>query len=49
MKFMSSVQCFSVIKKLLDNCGGGFGDSYIRLWVAIVELYKEVILSPENI
>lgn len=38
------MQCFSVIKKLLDTCGGGFGDSYIRHWVAIVELYKEVII-----
>ncbi|KAI3686949.1 hypothetical protein L1987_80639 [Smallanthus sonchifolius] len=42
------VKCFSVIKKLLDNCGGGFGDSYIRHWVAMVELYKEVSSSTDN-
>ncbi|KAK9080095.1 hypothetical protein SSX86_001770 [Deinandra increscens subsp. villosa] len=42
------VKCFSVIKKLLDNCGGGFGDSYIRHWVAMVELYKEVSSSTED-
>lgn len=41
------VKCFSVIK-LLDNCGGGFGDSYLRHWVAIVELYKEVFGSVED-
>ncbi|KAI3796165.1 hypothetical protein L1987_38830 [Smallanthus sonchifolius] len=40
--------CFSVIKKLLDNCGGGFGDSYIRHWVPMVELYKEVSSSTED-
>ncbi|MFS7938378.1 putative protein kinase ULK-Fused family [Helianthus anomalus] len=37
-------KCFSVIKKLFDSSGGGFGDSYIRHWVAMVELYKEVII-----
>ncbi|KAJ9566754.1 hypothetical protein OSB04_002720 [Centaurea solstitialis] len=41
-------KCFSVIKKLLDNCGGGFGDSYIKQWVAIVELYKEVSGCAED-
>ncbi|KAI3698242.1 hypothetical protein L6452_31355 [Arctium lappa] len=41
-------KCFSVIKKLLDNCGGGFGDSYIKHWVAIVELYKEVSGCAED-
>ncbi|MFS7910552.1 putative non-specific serine/threonine protein kinase [Helianthus anomalus] len=44
MSFTSRVQCFSVIKKLFDSSGGGFGDSYIRHWVAMVELYKEVII-----
>ncbi|KAJ0577416.1 putative protein kinase ULK-Fused family [Helianthus annuus] len=38
------IKCFSVIKKLFDSTGGGFGDSYIRHWVAMVELYKEVII-----
>ncbi|MFS7910554.1 putative non-specific serine/threonine protein kinase [Helianthus anomalus] len=38
------IKCFSVIKKLFDSSGGGFGDSYIRHWVAMVELYKEVII-----
>ncbi|KAI7728860.1 hypothetical protein M8C21_026451, partial [Ambrosia artemisiifolia] len=38
----------SVIKKLLDNCGGGFGDSYLRHWVAMVELHKEVSSSTED-
>nr|XP_043607157.1 serine/threonine-protein kinase TIO [Erigeron canadensis] len=42
------VKCFSVIKKLLDTCGGGFGDSYIRHWVAIVELFKEVFSCTED-
>nr|KAJ0199998.1 hypothetical protein LSAT_V11C600338920 [Lactuca sativa] len=42
------LKCFSVIKKLLDTCGGGFGDSYIRHWVAIVELYKEVSQNTED-
>ncbi|MFS7938377.1 putative protein kinase ULK-Fused family [Helianthus anomalus] len=37
-------KCFSVIKKLFDSSGGGVGDSYIRHWVAMVELYKEVII-----
>lgn len=41
-------KCFSVIKKLLDNCGGGFGDSYIKHWVAIVELYTEVSGCAED-
>ncbi|XP_071693687.1 serine/threonine-protein kinase TIO [Rutidosis leptorrhynchoides] len=42
------VKCFSVVKKLLDSCSGGFGDSYIKQWVAIVELYKEVSESTED-
>ncbi|KAI3796618.1 hypothetical protein L1987_39296 [Smallanthus sonchifolius] len=42
------VKSFSVIKKLLDNCGGGFGDSYIRHRIAMVELYKEVSRSTED-
>ncbi|KAJ0577415.1 putative protein kinase ULK-Fused family [Helianthus annuus] len=42
------VKCFSVIKKLLDNCGSGFGDSYLRHWVAMVELHKEVSSSAED-
>ncbi|XP_057788862.1 serine/threonine-protein kinase TIO isoform X1 [Salvia miltiorrhiza] len=33
---------FSVIKRLLDNCGGSFGDPYFRHWVAIVGLYAQV-------
>ncbi|XP_022038529.1 serine/threonine-protein kinase TIO isoform X3 [Helianthus annuus] len=42
------IKCFSVIKKLFDSSGGGFGDSYIRHWVAMVELYKEVSGSTQN-
>ncbi|XP_076931409.1 serine/threonine-protein kinase TIO-like [Bidens hawaiensis] len=42
------VKCFSVIKKLLDNCGGGLGDSYIKHWVAMVELHTEVSSSTED-
>ncbi|KAK9051496.1 hypothetical protein SSX86_028123 [Deinandra increscens subsp. villosa] len=42
------LKCFSVIKRLLDNCGRGFGDSYIRPWVAVVELYKEVSSSRKD-
>ncbi|KAM0008015.1 putative protein kinase ULK-Fused family [Helianthus debilis subsp. tardiflorus] len=41
-------KCFSVIKKLFDSSGGGFGDSYNRHWVAMVELYKEVSGSTQN-
>ncbi|XP_071695584.1 serine/threonine-protein kinase TIO-like [Rutidosis leptorrhynchoides] len=36
------VKCFSVIKKLLENHGGGFDDTYIRHCVAVLDLYKEV-------
>ncbi|KAD4385280.1 hypothetical protein E3N88_25448 [Mikania micrantha] len=42
------IKCFSVIKKLLENCGGGFGESHTRHWVAIVELYKEVSSSTDD-
>lgn len=40
--FLLSLQSFSVIKRLLDNCGGSIGDSYFRHWIAIVGLYAQV-------
>ncbi|XP_071704139.1 serine/threonine-protein kinase TIO-like [Rutidosis leptorrhynchoides] len=42
------IKCFSLLRKLLDNNGGGFGDSYISHWVAVVELYKEVAGCTED-
>ncbi|MFS7919436.1 putative non-specific serine/threonine protein kinase [Helianthus anomalus] len=42
------IKCFSVIKKLFDSSGGGFGDSYFRHCVAMVELYKKVSGSTQN-
>nr|GEV94362.1 serine/threonine-protein kinase TIO [Tanacetum cinerariifolium] len=36
------VKCFSLIKKLLDYRGSGFGDSYIKHGVTILELYMKV-------
>ncbi|XP_071701891.1 serine/threonine-protein kinase TIO-like [Rutidosis leptorrhynchoides] len=42
------IQSFSDLKKSLDNVGSRFGDSYIRHWVAIVELYKEVTRCVED-
>ncbi|KAK1407837.1 hypothetical protein QVD17_39464 [Tagetes erecta] len=44
----SLIKSFSVIKKLFENCGGGFGDSFIRHWVAMVELYKEASSSTQD-
>ncbi|XP_071704135.1 serine/threonine-protein kinase TIO-like [Rutidosis leptorrhynchoides] len=43
------IKCFSLLRKLLDNNGGGFGDSYISHWVAVVELYKEVTGCTEDV
>ncbi|KAA8533489.1 hypothetical protein F0562_031077 [Nyssa sinensis] len=34
---------FSILKKLVDNFGGGLGSSYFRHWVALVELYSQVV------
>nr|XP_043610740.1 serine/threonine-protein kinase TIO-like isoform X2 [Erigeron canadensis] len=43
------IKCFTLTKMLLDKCGGAFGDSsYMRHWVAIVELYKEVFGCTED-
>ncbi|XP_071704125.1 serine/threonine-protein kinase TIO-like [Rutidosis leptorrhynchoides] len=42
------IKCFSLLRKLLDNNGGGFGDSYMSHWVAVVELYKEVTGCTED-
>ncbi|XP_071701915.1 serine/threonine-protein kinase TIO-like isoform X1 [Rutidosis leptorrhynchoides] len=42
------IQSFADIKKSLDNNGSRFGDSYIRHWVAMMELYKEVTRCAED-
>ncbi|XP_071704124.1 serine/threonine-protein kinase TIO-like [Rutidosis leptorrhynchoides] len=42
------IKCFSLLRKLLDNNGGGFGDSCMSHWVAVVELYKEVTGCTED-
>ncbi|CAK9172478.1 unnamed protein product [Ilex paraguariensis] len=34
---------FSIIKKLVDSCGGDIGNSYFKHWVALVELYSQVV------
>ncbi|KAL6532105.1 hypothetical protein OROGR_014075 [Orobanche gracilis] len=33
---------FSIVKRLLDNCGGHIGEPYFRHWVSIVGLYSQV-------
>ncbi|KAL6582163.1 hypothetical protein OROMI_006177 [Orobanche minor] len=33
---------FSIVKRLLDNCGGNIGEPYFRHWVSIVGLYSQV-------
>ncbi|KAL7615804.1 hypothetical protein Lser_V15G01611 [Lactuca serriola] len=40
--------CFLVIKKLLDNYGGCFLDSYIRHWVAIVAERRQQAVSKKG-
>ncbi|KAA8540379.1 hypothetical protein F0562_024702 [Nyssa sinensis] len=39
---------FSILKKLVDNFGGGIGGSYFRHWVALVELYSQVVGSTDD-
>ncbi|XP_058074020.1 serine/threonine-protein kinase TIO [Magnolia sinica] len=38
-----TLKCLSILKKLLDNSGSGMGNSYSRHWVAITELYSQVV------
>ncbi|XP_077216571.1 kinase family with ARM repeat domain-containing protein isoform X2 [Tasmannia lanceolata] len=37
------VKSLSILKKLLDNSGTGIGSSYCRHWIAVVELYSQVV------
>nr|KAJ0227624.1 hypothetical protein LSAT_V11C100017180 [Lactuca sativa] len=46
--YMFFLQCFLVIKKLLDNYGGCFLDSYIRHWVAIVAERRQQAVSKKG-
>lgn len=42
------LQSFAVIKKLLDNYGGCFFDSYTRHWVAIVAERRQQAVSKKG-
>ncbi|XP_075652832.1 serine/threonine-protein kinase TIO [Castanea sativa] len=39
---------FSVIKMLLDNCGSGIASSYFRHWVALSEIFSQVVGCNEE-
>ncbi|XP_059667382.1 serine/threonine-protein kinase TIO [Cornus florida] len=39
---------FSIIKRLVDNFGGNIGASYFRHWVALVELYSQVVSCTDD-
>ncbi|XP_050291317.1 serine/threonine-protein kinase TIO isoform X4 [Quercus robur] len=39
---------FSVIKMVLDNCGSGIASSYFRHWVALSEIFSQVVGCNEE-
>lgn len=39
---------FLVIRKLIDGCGDNFGSSYFTQWVALVELFLQVVSISED-
>ncbi|XAR52095.1 Non-specific serine/threonine protein kinase [Bertholletia excelsa] len=39
---------FSIIKKLVDTCGGATGGSYLAQWVASVQLYSQVVSFADD-
>ncbi|KAL7148444.1 hypothetical protein ABFS83_06G179000 [Erythranthe nasuta] len=39
---------FSIVKRLLDNCGCSIDDAYFRHWVAVAGLYSQVASSGDD-
>lgn len=43
-----AIKSLSILRKLLDNSGSGIGGSYGRHWVALKELYSQILVSVKD-
>jgi len=44
-----AIKSLSILRKLLDNNGSVIGSSYMRHWVALKELYSQILISTKDV